>query len=80
VFSTAFHLGNTGSGLRWQLTTHTVLPATSCVGVDEGTCPVTEAVPDDLGEMAHELVVVAKLVALDADDRGMRSRARRYGD
>ena len=29
--SIPFHLRNTGSGLRWQLTTHTVLPCTICV-------------------------------------------------
>ncbi|MDQ3583086.1 MAG: hypothetical protein M3495_16450 [Pseudomonadota bacterium] len=72
--SIPFHFRNTGSGLLWQLTTHTVLPSTICV-FGSMHVPARSAVASDLCQMAHELVVVLDLVALDAHDRAIVGHA-----
>jgi hypothetical protein len=41
------------------------------LGIDAGSRAVAEPVPDHLGEMAHELVVVLEPIGLGADDRAV---------
>ena len=80
VASIPFHFRNTGSGLRWQLTTQTVLPCTICVfGSMHVPARSPSPVAHDLRQVAHEFVVVFELIALDADHRRHRRR-RRSGD
>ena len=70
--SSPFQRRNTGSGLRWQLTTHTVLPSTTW---GFGSMQVQARSPRPLrttwGQMAEELVVAFELIEPCAHNRAV---------
>jgi hypothetical protein len=74
--SIPLHLRNTGSGLRWQVTTQTDLPSTGLyLRIDAGARAIAKPVADHLREMKHELVVIFELIVFDADHRAIIGHA-----